>query len=114
MTGLVGTRRLAVTLTAAGAALLGITGCSATASTCAVRHGYAIVVFESGAGSNSRVYVTRFRLNVRYSQGNVAHYQMVQRIGVDPSHNGQPSMVIRTYRVGSAQSCSIDKVKTHW
>ena len=114
MRGSVTTRRLAVTFTAAGAALLGVVGCASTASTCAVRNGYAIVVLENGIGANSNLYLTRFRLNVRYGPQSTAHRLIRQRITLRPAKGGNPRMVVRTYLVGGAQGCSIDRVRTRW
>ncbi|MDA8322522.1 MAG: hypothetical protein M0030_22315 [Actinomycetota bacterium] len=114
MRGSVTTRQLAVMFTAGGAALLGVAGCASTASTCAVRNGYAVVVFENGIGANSNLYVTRFRLNIRYGPQSTAHYLIRQRITLRPAKGSNPRMVVRTYLVGGARGCSVDRVRTRW
>lgn len=114
MTTTAATKRLAVTLCAGGAALLGLTGCSPTVTGCAIRHGYAVVVFEDGIGSNSHQYISSFRLNVRYGQQYISHWMITENIPLKPERNGDPYMVIRTYKVGNAIGCSVDELHTHW
>ncbi len=43
-------------------AALGLAGCASATTTCVVRHGYAIVIFQNGVGNSSKRFVTRFRV----------------------------------------------------
>lgn len=97
---------------AATAAILGLTACAAATTTCTVRHRYAIVIFQNGFGNNSTTFVTRFRLNVRYGHHNTAHRLIPARISLSAPNGNTPSLAVRTYRVGHARGCTVDKVRT--
>jgi len=95
------------------AAALGLAGCANATSTCTVRHQFAIVIFQDGAGNAGTRYITRFRLNVDYGGGAIEHQVIAAHIALKPASGGNPPLIIKTYGVGSAVSCSIDDVRAH-
>jgi hypothetical protein len=105
------TRALSTLVTAAGAAF-GVTGCTPAVSACTVRHHYAIVILQNGGAGVGKTFVTQFRLNVRYSPNYVQHYIMHTHIVLKPAR-GNLSVVVKTYEVGHAQSCKVDKIHAH-
>jgi len=103
-------RRLAAALTPA-VGVYGLAGCAAAASTCTVRHRYAIVVFQNGDGNVGTRLITRFRLNVDYGAGNLQHEVITARIALPPANGSNPPLIIKTYHVGAAVSCTVDGVR---
>ncbi len=95
------------------AAIGALTGCGVPTSGCVVRHQYAIVVFQNDPGANAKSYVMRFRLNIRYGPRDVMHWLMRSDIGLPVRAGGNPPIVVRTYPVGRARSCSVDRVVEH-
>jgi hypothetical protein len=94
-------------------AALALTGCAAATTTCVVRHGYAIVIFQNAIGNNGRRFVTRFRLNVKYGPHNISQRLISSRIMLRAAKGGNPPVIVRTYRVGGALGCRVDKVSAH-
>jgi hypothetical protein len=103
------TRTLTTVVTTTGAAL-GVTACTPAVTACTVRNHYAIVIFQNGGAGVGKTFVTQFRLNVRYSPYYVEHWIMRTRIVLKPAHGNRMPVVVRTYRVGHARSCRVDKV----
>ena len=101
------------TLTAATGAALSVTGCTPAVSKCTVRHHYAIVVFQNGGSSVGKTFVTQFRLNVRYSDDDVQRFIMRSYIVLKPQRANRLPVVVKTYFVGHARSCWIDKIQAH-
>jgi hypothetical protein len=106
------TRTLTTLVTTTGAAL-GLTACTPAVSACTVRHHYAIVIFQNGGASVGKTFVTQFRLNVRYSPYYVEHWIMRTRIALKPARGNKLPVVVKTYRVGHARSCHVDKIQAH-
>jgi hypothetical protein len=106
------TQALTMLVTAAGTAV-GVTACTPAVAACTVRHHYAIVIFQNGGAEVGKTFVTRFRLNVRYSPYYVQHYIMVTNIPLKPTQENRPSLVVKTYQVGHARSCQVDKIQAH-
>jgi hypothetical protein len=106
------TRTLSTLVTATGAAL-GVTACTPAVTTCTVRHHYAIVIFQNGGAGVGKTIVTQFRLNVRYSPYYVQRYIMRTHIVLKPTRGSHLPVVVRTYRVGHARSCKVDKIRAH-
>ncbi|HEX5189539.1 MAG TPA: hypothetical protein VFW16_08365 [Streptosporangiaceae bacterium] len=104
-------RVLSTVVTAAGAALA-VTACSPATTACRVRHNYAIVIFENGGGSVGKILVTQFRLNVKYSPYNIQHIVKTTHFKLKPVRGKGLPVVVKTYRVGPASSCHVDRVKT--
>ncbi|MDR2987607.1 MAG: hypothetical protein LBV34_22500 [Nocardiopsaceae bacterium] len=100
------------TLIAAAAAVVGISACSPAVTACRVRHHYAIVVFENGGGGVGKTLVKQFRLNVKYSPYYTMRTIKYERFTLKPvKGNGLP-VVVKTYKVGHARSCTVDHIKT--
>ncbi|SRR5665811_1505834 len=97
---------LVLTATAAG-----LTGCASAKTTCTVRHHYAIVIFQNGIGSNREKHIISFELNLQYQGNRAQHWQMRTQITLRPANGGNPPIIVKTYRVGNASSCSVDHVK---
>ena len=89
----------------------GLTGCAAAKTTCTVRHHYAIVIFQNGIGSNRKKNITSFELNLRYPGDRMQHWPMRTQITLRPANGGNPPVIIKTYRVGNASSCSVDHIR---
>jgi hypothetical protein len=106
------TRKLAA-LAVPAVATLGLTGCAAAATSCVVRHGYAIVIFQNGMSNPGNRFVTHFRLNVRYRPGDVVRRFISARIKLKSANGGNPPVVVRLYPVGGAVGCRVDKVAAH-
>ena len=105
-------RALSTLATATGAAF-GVTACTPAVAACTVRHHYAIVVFQNGGSSVGKTFVTKFRLNVRYSPYYVQHYIMYTHIALKPARANELPVVVETYQVGHARSCTVDKIRAH-
>src|SRR5215469_5131927 len=105
--------RTLTTLVAAGGAAVGVTACSPSVSTCTVRHHYAIVIFQNGGASVGNTVVTQFRLNVRYSPYWVQRWTIGTRIVLRPVGANPLPIVVKTFDVGHARSCSIDRVESN-
>ncbi len=101
------------TLATATVAALGVTGCTPAVTKCTVRHHYAIVVFQNGGSSVGKTFVTQFRLNVRYSDDDVQRRIMRSFIVLKPERGNRLPVVVKTYRVGHARSCQVDKIRAH-
>ena len=95
------------------AAAAGLSGCASAKTTCTVRHHYAIVIFQNGIGSNRKKNITSFELNLRYQGGQTQHWPIRSQITLRPAHGGNPPLIVKTYRVGSAISCTVDHVRAH-
>jgi hypothetical protein len=106
------TRTLTTLVTTTGAAV-GLTACTPAVAACTVRHHYAIVIFQNGGASVGKTFVTQFRLNVRYSPYYVEHWIMRTRIALKPARGNKLPVVVKTYRVGHARSCQVDKIQAH-
>jgi hypothetical protein len=104
-------RRLAAAAAGAAVLIAALTGCGVPAAGCVVRHQYAIVLFQNDLGANARSYVTSFRLNVRYGPRYVMHLLMHSSIKLPAGNGGAPPVVVRTYAVGLAHSCSVSSVQ---
>lgn len=104
-------RVLSTVVTAAGVAL-GVTACSPAITACRVRHNYAIVIFENGGGGVGKTLVTRFRLNVKYSSYNIQRLTKSTYIKLKPVRGKGLPVVVKTYWVGQALSCHVDRIKT--
>jgi hypothetical protein len=94
-------------------ATLCLTGCAAAATSCVVRHGYAIVIFQNGMANPGNRVVTHFRLNVTYRPGDVVRRFISAQIRLKAANGGNPPVVVRLYPVGSAAGCRVDKVAAH-
>lgn len=105
-------RALAAPLGLAAAAA-SLTGCATAKTTCTVRHHYAIVIFQSGIGSNRKKNITSFELNLRYPGSGMQHWPMRTRITLRPANGGNPPIIVKTYLVGNASSCSVDHLGSH-
>jgi len=103
-------RTLAAALTPA-VGMYGLAGCAAAASTCTVRHHYAIVIFQNGTGNPGARLITRFRLTIDYGGGNLQHQVITARIALPPAGGANPPLIIKTYHVGAAVSCTVDGVR---
>jgi hypothetical protein len=103
-------RALSMLATATGAAF-GVTACTPAVATCTVRHHYAIVIFQNGGATVGKAFVTQFRLNVRYSPNYVQHYIMRTLIALKPVRANELPVVVKTYQVGHARSCTVDKIR---
>src|SRR5215470_14783726 len=106
------TRVFSALVTATGAAF-GLTACTPAVSACTVRHHYAIVIFQNGGSGVGKTFVTQFRLNVRYSPYYVQHYIMHTHIVLKPARGNGLPVVVKTYEVGHARSCEVDKIHAH-
>lgn len=95
------------------AAAASLTGCAAAKTTCTVRHHYAIVIFQDGIGSNRKKVITSFELNLRYQGGQTQHWPIRSLITLPPASGGNPPLMVKTYRVGNASSCSVDHIRAH-
>ena len=95
------------------AAAAGLTGCASAKTTCTVRHHYAIVIFQNGIGSNRKKYITSFELNLRYQGNRAQHWPMRTQMTLRPANGGNPPIIVKTYRVGNASSCSVGHVRAH-
>jgi hypothetical protein len=104
-------RVLSTVVTAAGVALA-VTACSPATTACRVRHHYAIVIFENGGGGVGKALVTQFRLNVKYSPYNIQRSIKSARIKLKPVRGNGLPVVVKTYWVGQARSCRVDRVRT--
>ncbi len=104
--------RTLITLATAVGGTLGVAACTPAVTACTVRHHYAIVIFENGGGGVGKTLVKQFRLNVKYSPYYVRHKVMNTRITLRPVRGNQLPVTIKTYRVGHARSCRVDRVKT--
>jgi hypothetical protein len=102
---------LAAALPATSALLLA--GCASATTACAVQHGYAIVVFQNGMGNYHKRIVTRFRLSVRYGPGDTRRRVIGTRLTLGAASGGNPPIIVRSYRVGPALGCHVDKVAAH-
>ena len=89
----------------------GLTGCASARTTCTVRHHYAIVLFQNGIGSNRKKHITSFQLNLLYPGNRRQHWAMRSQITLRPADGGNPPIIVKTYRVGNASSCSVDHVR---
>jgi hypothetical protein len=94
-------------------AALGLTACASATTTCVVQHGYAIVVFQNGLGNNSRHLVSRFELTVKYGPNEFTRRMIYSRIVLRAASGGNPPVIVRSYRVGKAVGCHVDKVTAH-
>jgi hypothetical protein len=110
--GFMKARTLSIPLTAIGMTF-GVTACSPAATACTVRHHYAIVVFQNGGGSVGKTKVTQFRLNVKYGPYNTQRYIKRAHFKLRPVKGKRLPVVIKTYWVGRAASCHVDRIKTH-
>jgi len=104
--------RTLTTLVAAAGAAFGVTACSPAVSTCTVRHHYAIAIFQNGGASVGNTVVTQFRLNVRYSHNFVQHWIIGMRIVLRPVGANPLPVVVKTFHVGHARSCHIDRIRS--
>ena len=95
------------------ATILGLTGCASANATCVVRHRFAIVIFQNGMANYSKRQVTHFRLEVKYWSGNVTTRFISSRITLKAANGGNPPLIVKTYRVGHAMGCHVDKVSAH-
>ncbi len=95
------------------AAALGLTGCASATTTCVVRHGYAIVVFQNGVGNSSKRFVTRFRLKVKYGPHDIRQRLVNSRITLRAAKGSNPPVIVKAYRVGRAFGCRVDGVAAH-
>ena len=94
-------------------ATLGLSGCAAAKTSCVVRHGYAIVIFQNGMANSGDRFVTHFRLNVKYRPGDVVRRFITSQIKLKAANGGNPPVVVRLYPVGRAVGCRVDKVAAH-
>ena len=94
-------------------AAFGLTGCATAVTSCVVRHGYAIVIFQNGMANPGDRFVTHFRLNVKYRPGNITRRLISARIKLKAANGANPPVVVRLYRVGRAVGCRVDKVAAH-
>jgi hypothetical protein len=101
------------TLAASTGAAFGVTACTPAVAACTVRHHYAIVVFENGGAGVGKSFVTQYRLNVTYSPNYVQRYIMRTLIALKPVGANELPIVVRTYQVGHARSCTVDKIQAH-
>jgi len=95
------------------AAILSLTGCASATSACVVRNGYAIVIFQNGMANYSKRFVRHFRLEVKYGPHEVVRRVVNARIVLRTAQQGNPPVVVRTYPVGRAIGCHVDKVAAH-
>jgi hypothetical protein len=105
--------RTLATLVAAVGGAFGVTACAPAVTTCTVRHHYAIAIFQNGGASVGNTVVKQFRLNVRYSPYFVQHWTIGTRIVLAPVGANPLPVVVRTYSVGDARSCSIDQIHSN-
>jgi hypothetical protein len=101
--------KVLATTAALAAGVFSLTGCASFQKECAVRHHYAIVVFQNGVGRTHRKAITHFRLNVRY--GPYVRHRIIRAHIVLKMGSGNPPIAIRSYRVGDARSCSVSQVR---
>jgi len=94
-------------------AALGLAGCASATTTCVVRHGYAIVIFQNGVGNSSKRFVTRFRLNVKYGPQDITRRLINSRITLRAAKGSNPPVIVKAYRVGRAFGCRVDGVAAH-
>ena len=106
-------KKVIVTAALPAVLLLGLTGCASATTACVVRHGYAIVIFQNSIGNYNKRFVTHFRLNVRYGPHDVRQRVINSRIVLRAAKGGNPPPIVKTYRVGGAVGCRIDKVAAH-
>ena len=104
--------RVLSTVVAAAGVTLAVTACSPATTACRVRHHYAIVIFENGGGGVGKTLVTQFRLNVKYSPYNIQRYIKSAHIKLKPVRGKGLPVVVKTYWVGQASSCHVDRVKS--
>ena len=95
------------------AAVLGLTGCATASTACVVRHHLAIVIFQDGVGNYSGRAITRFRLTLRYGPGDVFSRIIYPHLALPAARGGNPPVVVRAYRAGSAIGCRADRIKGH-
>ena len=95
------------------AATLSLAGCASATSACVVRHGYAIVIFQNGMANYSKRFVRHFRLEIKYGPNEVVRRVVNSRIVLKTAQQGNPPVVVRTYPVGRAIGCRVDKVAAH-
>jgi hypothetical protein len=107
------TTRTLTALVTTTAAALGLAACTPALTACTVRHHYAIVMFQNGGAVVGKAFVTQFRLNVKYSPSWVEHWIMDTRIPLEPARGNRLSVAVKTYQVGHAESCWVDKVQAH-
>jgi hypothetical protein len=105
--------RTLTTLVAAAGGVFGVTACAPAVTTCTVRHHYAIAIFQNGGASVGNTVVTQFRLNVTYSPYFVQHWIIGTRIVLRPVGANPLPVVVKTFRVGHARSCRIDRIRTN-
>ncbi len=105
--------RTLVTLVTVVGATMALTACTPAVTACTVRHHYAIVIFENGGGGVGKTFIKQFRLNVKYSPYYVQHQVVNARIVLRPVRGNQLPVAIKTYPVGHARSCRVDRIKTH-
>jgi len=101
------------TLAAATGAAFSMTACTPAVAACTVRNHYAIVIFQNGGAGVGNSFVTQYRLNVRYSPYYVQRYIMRTLIVLKPVQANELPVVVRTYQVGHARSCTVDKIQAH-
>jgi hypothetical protein len=104
--------RTLTTLVAAAGAAFGVTACKPAVTACTVRHHYAIAMFQNGGAGVGNTVVTQFRLNVRYSPYFVQHWIIGMHIVLRPVRANQLPVVVRTFHVGHAHSCSVDRIRS--
>src|SRR6266702_4429467 len=85
--------------TLAAAAVAALAGCASATTACVVRHGYAIVIFQNGVANNSKHFVTRFRLNVKYGPHDIRRRFVGSRIILRAAKGSNPPVIVKTYRV---------------
>lgn len=112
MTRLMKTKAFLAPLVLATAAA-GLAGCTSAKAMCTVRHHYAIVIFQNDTGNISERHVTQFRLNIWYGSYRIQHWPMTSSITLRPANGGNPPIIVRTYRVGNASSCTVDRIRAH-
>lgn len=106
-------RNLLVATALPAVSALVLTGCASATTACVVQHGFAIVVFQNGAGNYHKRIVTRFRLSVRYGPGDTRRHMIGTRLTLGAARGGNPPVIVRSYRVGHATGCRVDKVAAH-
>ena len=94
-------------------AAAGLTACASATTTCVVQHRYAIVVFQNGLGNNSKHSVRRFELTVKYGPNEFSRRMIYSHIVLRAASGGNPPVIVRSYRVGKAVGCHVDKVTAH-
>ena len=105
-------RALSAVIAAVGVTL-GVTACSPAVTACRVRHHYAIVVFENGGATVGKTLVKQFRLNVKYSPYYTQHTIKYAHFRLKPAKGNKLHVVVKTYWVGRARSCHVDRIRIH-